>query len=129
MPFHSTVRRTGAGAPRPRGVPARATGPAHRHGGADHAPCAPRSPLLLHAGPLGTLQPTAPSPLLDLAELTGGDYSVESVRFTRGDLLLLYTGGVIETRNRTGEFLPLPDWMRRQTRRTQADGRTRAVWR
>ncbi|WP_338060638.1 SpoIIE family protein phosphatase [Kitasatospora aureofaciens] len=71
----------------------------------------------------------SPSPLLDLAELIGGDYSVESVRFTRGDLLLLYTGGVIETRNRTGEFLPLPDWMRRQTRRTQADGRTRAVWR
>ncbi|MFH9349620.1 PP2C family protein-serine/threonine phosphatase [Kitasatospora sp. NPDC017646] len=77
--------------------------------------CGHPPPLLLHAGQLGIVQPTAPSPLLNLAELIGGDYSVESVRFTPGDLLLLYTDGVIETRNRTGEFFPLPDWMRRQT--------------
>ncbi|WP_197085063.1 PP2C family protein-serine/threonine phosphatase [Saccharothrix sp. ST-888] len=77
--------------------------------------CGHPPPLLVHAGQLGVLQPTAPSPLLNLAELIGDHYSVDSFPFTPGDLLLLYTDGVVETRDRTGGFFPLPDWLRRQS--------------
>ncbi|MER5183954.1 PP2C family protein-serine/threonine phosphatase [Streptomyces sp. NPDC002896] len=76
--------------------------------------CGHPPPLLVHCGEIRVLESAAPSPLLNLATLLGDHYSVETVAFVPGDQLLLYTDGVTETRNRVGEFFPLPDWMRRQ---------------
>ncbi len=76
--------------------------------------CGHPPPLLAHRGKIRVLDPTAPSPPLHLAALLGDHYCVDTVAFTPGDQLLLYTDGVSETRGRTGEFFPLPDWMRRQ---------------
>ncbi|MFI1398738.1 PP2C family protein-serine/threonine phosphatase [Streptomyces sp. NPDC020681] len=76
--------------------------------------CGHPPPLLVHRGRTHVLEPTAVSPPLNLATLIGNRYCVDTVAFTPGDQLLLYTDGVTETRDRTGEFFPLPDWMRRQ---------------
>ncbi|MFI9720812.1 PP2C family protein-serine/threonine phosphatase [Streptomyces sp. NPDC052396] len=76
--------------------------------------CGHPPPLLLSRGELRTLTATAPSPLLNLAELMGGQYSVDTFEAAPGDLLLLFTDGVTEARNREGAFFPLADWMRGQ---------------
>ncbi|WP_251021165.1 PP2C family protein-serine/threonine phosphatase [Streptomyces sp. ISL-98] len=76
--------------------------------------CGHPAPLLVHRGEVRVLEPTTASPPLNLATLLGNQYCVDSVAFAPGDQLLLYTDGVTETRDRTGEFFPLPDWMRRQ---------------
>ncbi|MFF9913015.1 PP2C family protein-serine/threonine phosphatase [Streptomyces sp. NPDC013457] len=76
--------------------------------------CGHPPPLLLNRARLRALESAAPSPLLSLAELIGDHYSVDTFDFTPGDLLLLYTDGVAETRARDGEFFPLAAWMRRQ---------------
>ncbi|GAA0372497.1 hypothetical protein GCM10010319_58350 [Streptomyces blastmyceticus] len=76
--------------------------------------CGHPPPLLLGRGGLRVLEPTAPSPLLNLAALIGDHYSTDTFGFTPGDLLLLYTDGVTEARNHSGELFPLADWMRRQ---------------
>ncbi|WP_260610748.1 PP2C family protein-serine/threonine phosphatase [Streptomyces sp. WAC06614] len=76
--------------------------------------CGHPPPLLLHQGDLHTLETAAPSPLLSLAELIGDDYHVDTYDCAPGDLLLLYTDGVAETRARDGEFFPLASWMQRQ---------------
>ncbi|MGW8780639.1 PP2C family protein-serine/threonine phosphatase [Streptomyces sp. NPDC055796] len=76
--------------------------------------CGHPPPLLLHRRKLRVLEPDTPSPLLSLAELIGDHYSVDSFDFDPGDLLLLYTDGIAETRARNGEFFPLADWMGRQ---------------
>ncbi|MGW1894381.1 PP2C family protein-serine/threonine phosphatase [Streptomyces sp. NPDC002004] len=77
--------------------------------------CGHPPPLLVHEGEIHVLDPIAPSPPLHLATLLGDHYSIESVTVAPGDHLLLYTDGVTETRNRTGDFFPLPDWMRHQS--------------
>ncbi|MCX4537190.1 PP2C family protein-serine/threonine phosphatase [Streptomyces sp. NBC_01669] len=77
--------------------------------------CGHPPPLLMHHGEIRVLDPSTPSPPLNLAALLGDDYTIETVAFAPGDQLLLYTDGVTETRDRTGEFFPLPDWMRRQS--------------
>ncbi|MGW7365371.1 PP2C family protein-serine/threonine phosphatase [Streptomyces sp. NPDC054841] len=76
--------------------------------------CGHPPPLLVHGGEVRVLEPTTPSPPLHLATLIGDHYSVDTVAFAPGDQLLLYTDGVTETRDRAGEFFPLPDWMRRE---------------
>ncbi|MEV8022100.1 PP2C family protein-serine/threonine phosphatase [Streptomyces sp. NPDC086554] len=76
--------------------------------------CGHPPPLLAHRGKIRVLEPTTPSAPLNLAALIGDYYCVDTVAFAQGDQLLLYTDGVSETRDRTGEFFPLPDWMRRQ---------------
>ncbi|PJN33502.1 hypothetical protein CG747_41760 [Streptomyces sp. CB02959] len=76
--------------------------------------CGHPTPLLLNHGGVRTLEPTAPSPLLNLAELIGDHYTIDTFDFSPGDLLLLYTDGVTEARARDGEFFPLASWMRRQ---------------
>lgn len=77
--------------------------------------CGHPPPLLLNHGVLRVLTPTVPSPLLNLADLIGEQYSVDTFDVTPGDQLLLYTDGVTETRNRNGDFFPLADWMEQQT--------------
>ncbi|MFD4138586.1 MULTISPECIES: PP2C family protein-serine/threonine phosphatase [unclassified Streptomyces] len=76
--------------------------------------CGHPPPLLVHHGEISVLEPTTPSPPLNLATLIGDHYCVDTVAFAPGDQLLLYTDGVTETRDRTGAFFPLPDWMRQQ---------------
>lgn len=76
--------------------------------------CGHPPPLLLNHGELHTLEPTDPSPILNLAELIGDRYSIDTFAYAPGAHLLLYTDGVTEARNRDGEFFPLADWMRRQ---------------
>jgi serine phosphatase RsbU (regulator of sigma subunit) len=76
--------------------------------------CGHPPPLLMHHGQTRVLEPTAPSPPLNLATLIGEHYCVDTVAFAPGDQLLFYTDGVTETRDRAGEFFPLPDWMVRQ---------------
>ncbi|GGR09422.1 PP2C family protein-serine/threonine phosphatase [Streptomyces netropsis] len=77
--------------------------------------CGHPPPLVLGREGLRVLNPTAPSPLLNLADLIGDHYSIDTFAFARGDQLLLYTDGVTEARARNGEFFPLADWMSRQT--------------
>ncbi|GGW60323.1 membrane protein [Streptomyces lucensis JCM 4490] len=75
--------------------------------------CGHPPPMLIQDGRIRVLEPTAASPPLNLASLLGDDYCVDTVSFAPGDQILLYTDGVTETRDRTGTFFPLPDWMRR----------------
>ncbi|MFJ8076483.1 PP2C family protein-serine/threonine phosphatase [Streptomyces sp. NPDC096176] len=76
--------------------------------------CGHPPPLLVHRGEIRILEPSAPSAPLHLAALVGELYFVDTVAVDVGDQLLFYTDGVSEARDRTGEFFPLPDWMRRQ---------------
>ncbi|NBM16702.1 PP2C family protein-serine/threonine phosphatase [Streptomyces sp. GC420] len=76
--------------------------------------CGHPPPVLVHEGRTRVLEPSTPSPPLELAPLIGGDYCVDTVAFVPGDQLLLYTDGVTETRDRAGEFFPLADWAGRQ---------------
>ncbi|MFE7359168.1 PP2C family protein-serine/threonine phosphatase, partial [Streptomyces sp. NPDC057543] len=64
-------------------------------------------PLLFSAGAVREVTPTAPSPPINMGALVGEDYRIDSVSFAAEDQLLLYTDGVIETRDRTGAFFPL----------------------
>ncbi|WP_431962393.1 PP2C family protein-serine/threonine phosphatase [Actinacidiphila sp. bgisy160] len=77
--------------------------------------CGHPPPVLLRTGRIQVLEPTAASPPLNLADLIGENYFVDTHTFAPGDQLLLYTDGVTETRDHTGAFFPLPDWLRRQS--------------
>ncbi|MFJ4844669.1 PP2C family protein-serine/threonine phosphatase [Streptomyces sp. NPDC088733] len=74
--------------------------------------CGHPPPLLLHRGDTRSVESAAPSPPINLAALVGSDYHVEHVPFTPGDLLLLYTDGVTESRDDKGAFFPLTTWTR-----------------
>lgn len=76
--------------------------------------CGHPPPLIADCGKVRILEPTIPSPPLNLAALIGDRYWVDTVPFAPGEQLLLYTDGVSETRDHAGRFFPLPDWMRRQ---------------
>ncbi|MER6124288.1 PP2C family protein-serine/threonine phosphatase [Streptomyces sp. NPDC001795] len=77
--------------------------------------CGHPPPLLVQRGEIRVLEPTIPSPPLNLATLIGDHYYVDTIAFSAGDQMLLYTDGVTEARDRTGEFFPLPDWMRQHS--------------
>ncbi|MCO5972718.1 PP2C family protein-serine/threonine phosphatase [Actinoallomurus soli] len=66
-------------------------------------------PLLLTRGRVRELRATRPAPPLGLGELAESDSHVDSFPFRPGDLLLLYTDGVIETRDADHVFYPLRD--------------------
>jgi serine phosphatase RsbU (regulator of sigma subunit) len=75
--------------------------------------CGHPPPLLLHGGEVREVEPSAPSPPMNLAALLGDHYQVDTIPFGVGDRLLLYTDGVSETRDRTGTFYPLTQRVRR----------------
>ncbi|MET9960006.1 PP2C family protein-serine/threonine phosphatase [Streptomyces sp. NPDC006326] len=77
--------------------------------------CGHPPPLLVRRGEIRVVEPTTASPPLNLATLIGDQYCVDTLIFAPGDQLLLYTDGVTETRDRDGEFFPLPEWMRQQS--------------
>ncbi|WP_055489610.1 PP2C family protein-serine/threonine phosphatase [Streptomyces sp. TP-A0356] len=75
--------------------------------------CGHPPPLLIgRDGTVTELNSTDPSLPLNLGVLFGDEYHADERPFRPGDLLLLYTDGVTETRDRTGEFYPLPERVR-----------------
>jgi serine phosphatase RsbU (regulator of sigma subunit) len=75
--------------------------------------CGHPPPLLLHDGEVREVEPSEPSPPVNMAALLGAPYQVDTVPFTVGDRLLLYTDGVSESRDLTGTFYPLSQRIRR----------------
>jgi serine phosphatase RsbU (regulator of sigma subunit) len=74
--------------------------------------CGHPAPLLLHGAEVREVEPSAPSPPINMALLLGDDYQVDTIPFAAGDRLLLYTDGVSETRDGTGTFYPLTQRVR-----------------
>ncbi|GLX02069.1 PP2C family protein-serine/threonine phosphatase [Microtetraspora sp. NBRC 16547] len=71
--------------------------------------CGHPPPLLLRGRQVITLHPTRPAPPLGLGELADPDYRADTFTFEPGDLLLLYTDGVVEARSPEGVFYPLAE--------------------
>ncbi|MFD4949647.1 PP2C family protein-serine/threonine phosphatase [Streptomyces sp. NPDC058239] len=71
--------------------------------------CGHPPPLLLRAGEAIPLRVRAPAPPLGLAHLLVTEHTAEAFSFDVGDTLLLYTDGVIESRDRSGDFYPLAE--------------------
>jgi serine phosphatase RsbU (regulator of sigma subunit) len=71
--------------------------------------CGHPPPLLVHGRQVLTLQVGNPAPPLGMGELTAADIVTETFPYETGDLLVLYTDGVIEARDRSGAFYPLAE--------------------
>jgi serine phosphatase RsbU (regulator of sigma subunit) len=71
--------------------------------------CGHPPPLLLRGDRVVALTPDQTAPPLGLGEFGAGDHKPETFGFEPGDVLLLYTDGVIECRDRTGAFYPLAE--------------------
>ncbi|MFI9048441.1 PP2C family protein-serine/threonine phosphatase [Streptomyces sp. NPDC053427] len=71
--------------------------------------CGHPPPLLLRDGSVRSLEVREPALPLGLSATSESEYEVETFRFEAGDLLLLYTDGVIEARDRAGTFYPLTE--------------------
>ncbi|WP_075030013.1 PP2C family protein-serine/threonine phosphatase [Streptomyces mirabilis] len=81
----------------------------------DHEPvlhminCGHPPPLLLRGGQVGLLEVRHPAPPLGLTEFVESQLFPETFAFEPGDIVLLYTDGVIEARDRNGTFYPLAE--------------------
>ncbi|MEV8231160.1 PP2C family protein-serine/threonine phosphatase [Streptomyces sp. NPDC079167] len=71
--------------------------------------CGHPPPLLLRAGRVDALDATEPAPPLGVGPLTAGGHTEDVFAFRAGDVLLLYTDGVTEARNGSGDFYPLAE--------------------
>jgi serine phosphatase RsbU (regulator of sigma subunit) len=71
--------------------------------------CGHPPPLLLRRGEVRALHVSQPAPPFGLGELSDGSYAVDTFPFTTGDLLLLYTDGLTEARDKERSFYPLAD--------------------
>ncbi|MET9960697.1 PP2C family protein-serine/threonine phosphatase [Streptomyces sp. NPDC006326] len=71
--------------------------------------CGHPPPLLLRGGQVVPLEVDHPAPPLGLTQYVDSGYAVQSFSFEPGDVVLLYTDGVIEARDRAGSFYPLPE--------------------
>ncbi|MEN3539051.1 PP2C family protein-serine/threonine phosphatase [Microbispora sp. ZYX-F-249] len=70
--------------------------------------CGHPPPLLLHGNRVLTLEPDQVAPPLGLELLAASEPRPATFPFEPGDVLLLYTDGVIEARDRAGAFFDLP---------------------
>lgn len=77
--------------------------------------CGHPPPLRLSPDGVTELHPSDPGLPLNLGVLLGIEYCVDVVPFRPGDLLLLYTDGVTETRDADGDFYPLHERIRSWT--------------
>ncbi|MDN3354338.1 PP2C family protein-serine/threonine phosphatase [Actinomadura sp. DC4] len=66
-------------------------------------------PLLLRGGQVTELRASHPAPPLGLGALVPAGHDVDTFAYEPGDVLLLYTDGVIEARDATGTFYPLAE--------------------
>jgi len=93
--------------------------------------CGHPSPLLLHQGAVTTLEPPEPSPPLGLLDLTNDKVAMYKVDFPPGDMMLLYTDGTTEARDKHGNFFrldpPHPPWASYQDPEALLDHILRAV--
>ncbi|MFJ9446002.1 PP2C family protein-serine/threonine phosphatase [Kitasatospora sp. NPDC101235] len=71
--------------------------------------CGHPPPLLLRDGRALPVDSVPAAPPLGVNDLGDGKYPSDNFPFERGDTLLLYTDGVTEARDDTGEFYPLAD--------------------
>ncbi|MEV6651907.1 PP2C family protein-serine/threonine phosphatase [Streptomyces sp. NPDC051219] len=71
--------------------------------------CGHPPPLLLRGGRATALEVRRPAPPLGLTSFDESDFAVETFAFEPGDVILLYTDGVIEARDRSGTFYPLAE--------------------
>ncbi|WP_328430677.1 PP2C family protein-serine/threonine phosphatase [Streptomyces sp. NBC_00443] len=71
--------------------------------------CGHPSPLLLRRGHVSPLEVRDPAPPLGLTEFVDTELSEEEFAFEYGDIVLLYTDGVIEARDGAGAFYPLAE--------------------
>jgi serine phosphatase RsbU (regulator of sigma subunit) len=69
--------------------------------------CGHPPPLLVRDRQVTTLQPDAPAPPLGVPNPV--PLTVDRFAFTPGDMLVLYTDGVIEARSPAGDFYPLAE--------------------
>jgi serine phosphatase RsbU (regulator of sigma subunit) len=72
-------------------------------------------PLLLRTGAVAALEPATPTAPLGLGDLAGARPAADTFDFPAGSTLLLYTDGVVEARNRKGDFYPLAERLRQWT--------------
>ncbi|MEY9968618.1 hypothetical protein ABIA33_006702 [Streptacidiphilus sp. MAP12-16] len=75
--------------------------------------CGHPDALLLHDGTVAWAEPPVRLPPLAMGALLDAAYQDSAVDFGAGDTLLLYTDGVSEARDRTGEFYPLAQRLER----------------
>lgn len=73
--------------------------------------CGHPPPLLLRKSQVAALDGGRPAPPLGLSGLTEATHHVETFSFEAGDVLLLYTDGLIEARDASGKFFPLAGWL------------------
>ncbi|QPP05347.1 serine/threonine-protein phosphatase [Streptomyces bathyalis] len=71
--------------------------------------CGHPPPIVVRDGNITMIESDQPAPPLGLGDLASQRYNVDEFTFDVGDLLLLYTDGVIETRDSTGAFYPLAE--------------------
>lgn len=74
--------------------------------------CGHPAPLLLRGTEVLEVEPSSPALPLNLGALLSDPPPVDSVPFSAGDRLMVFTDGVSETRDGAGEFYPLPDRLR-----------------
>ncbi|MET7522553.1 PP2C family protein-serine/threonine phosphatase [Streptomyces sp. NPDC005248] len=71
--------------------------------------CGHPPPLLVHDHQVTALHSRRPAPPLGMCGLPGPSHLADAFPFETGDILLLYTDGVIEARSPTGAFYPLEE--------------------